>query len=454
MKIDLNCAEKEPLIEIVNSRSKSNSSSEKQIYNSSSSTRNSRHHRILFISSIFALLLFVHIIIFSSVKNYNKREVFGWSKNKSRDISDYVFPNENTTIIEPSNLCRSPENIFLLIVVCSSAANFEARQTIRETWGNVSEFNYPMFQKLHGSHNSSYLQANNKHWKQYIEKSSSDNSSSQSNINLATFRVSVVFLLGISPTDMSDEQQYEINYENEVYGDIIQENFLDSYNNLTLKSILMLKWVTNNCADKVKYIMKSDDDTFINVPNLLHVLLGGTVPLYKSTLPYYDKTTIYVTKSKNRLSETKHLLLGYKFCNAKKISNTNSKWYVPNYLYSGDYYPDYLSGTAYLFTFDTALMLYNGSISVPLFHLEDVYLTAFVAEKVKIKRTHHPLFFYQYNTKDKCSMIGMISQHQISPAEMQELYNFVTNLTHIHCAVPQKNFMSMKLNLAQRKRCH
>lgn len=35
-----------------------------------------------------------------------------------------------------------------------------------------------------------------------------------------------------------------------ILGDIIQENFLDSYNNLTLKSILLLKWVTNNCVDK------------------------------------------------------------------------------------------------------------------------------------------------------------------------------------------------------------
>lgn len=84
-------------------------------------------------------------------------------------------------------------------------------------------------------------------------------------------KVSVVFLIGISHQDLSDEQQFEINYENEVYGkfyelfyvynnfiillgDIIQENFVDSYNNLTLKSILMLKWVNNNCIDKGTYI--------------------------------------------------------------------------------------------------------------------------------------------------------------------------------------------------------
>jgi len=35
-------------------------------------------------------------------------------------------------------------------------------------------------------------------------------------------------------------------------GDIIQENFVDSYNNLTLKTVLMLKWTSRNCAGKGK----------------------------------------------------------------------------------------------------------------------------------------------------------------------------------------------------------
>lgn len=44
-----------------------------------------------------------------------------------------------------------------------------------------------------------------------------------------------------------DEQQRRLLNESEVYGDIIQESFIDSYNNLTLKTIMMLKWVNNNC---------------------------------------------------------------------------------------------------------------------------------------------------------------------------------------------------------------
>jgi beta-1,3-galactosyltransferase 1 len=122
-------------------------------------------------------------------------------------------------------------------------------------------------------------------------------------------------------------------------------------------------------------------------------------------------------------------------------------------MYEGDFYPDYLSGTAYLFTFEMAKVLYAQSLKTPVFHLEDVYLTGFVAEKINLHRLHHPLFFYQFNHKDKCSLRGMISQHQISADQMTEAYHFVTNFT-IHCAVPEKNFLSQKLILAQRKRCH
>lgn len=253
-------------------------------------------------------------------------------------------------------------------------------------------------------------------------------------------------------------------------GDIIQENFVDSYNNLTLKTILMLKWANNNCVNKgercvnktpmfttnvrvvsVKFIMKCDDDTFVNIPNLVHVLLGGTLPVYKATISFYDKISVNAKSARNRLAENKYLLMGYKFCSVKPVSDITSKYYAPNYMYSGDFYPDYLSGTAYVMTFESAQRLYKGSLKTPLFHLEDVYLTGFVSDKIKLKRQHHPLFYY-LTTKDHCSLRGMLTQHQLTPMTIETAYNFVTNLT-IPCGVPGNNFMSTKLKLTQRKRC-
>lgn len=50
----------------------------------------------------------------------------GWNFNTSRETVDYVIPNANTTLIDPIQVC-SGNKIFLLVVVCSSAGNFDAR---------------------------------------------------------------------------------------------------------------------------------------------------------------------------------------------------------------------------------------------------------------------------------------------------------------------------------------
>ncbi|XP_058444076.1 uncharacterized protein LOC131425854 [Malaya genurostris] len=476
--------------------------------------------------------------------------IAGWSANTSRQTVDYVLPAENTTLIEPLNVCSTEERtgdgsendkVFLLIVVCSSAANFEARQTIRETWGNVSEFNYDQFARMHAALKGSYLEPrtlstlgdyakkldNSDSFAELDEHTKRTNASSRDRVTHRNkssqlpetdsgqyqFNVKVVFLLGqtesdylqqrrhfpatsdspIIPPSMPtrpeqseagsiaglraripvrslfpaggdvdpafnvpevelDELQMKIINESEVYGDIIQESFIDTYNNLTLKTIMMLKWVVNNCDTKVKYIMKCDDDSFVNVPNLLQVLLGGTVPLYKASIPFNDRNTVAVMSQKNRLVEVKRLLIGFLFCEVKPIADTSSKWYTPNYMYNKEFYPHYLSGTAYLMNLDAAKLLYRTSLTTPIFHLEDVYLTGIVADRVKLRRYHHPLFFYSY-TKDLCALRGMISQHQLQPGDIRSAYEFITNST-IVCVRPEHNFSMDKMKLQMRKKCH
>ena len=193
-----------------------------------------------------------------------------FSFNTSRRTEYYVLPETNTTILEPENLCQDDNPIFLIIFVCSSAKNFEARQTIRETWGNETEFNYPYFKKFHAHYKGEYLDIDSNIWQNYTTLKGN---SSQNVIDEQNIRVKVIFLLG--QTDFQkksitkilgdstadgftyeeeevDELQLRINNESEVYGDIIQESFIDSYNNLTLKTVMMLKWVTNNCVDRGK----------------------------------------------------------------------------------------------------------------------------------------------------------------------------------------------------------
>jgi hypothetical protein len=144
-------------------------------------------------------------------------ELAGWSRKTSRNLADYIFPDKITALIEPASLCRDQKSVFLLIVVCSSLKNFKARKTIRKTWGNVTEFNYPLFDKLHGNLNGSFLHANSNDWREYVKVKENDTSSSQP-LLLSAFRIRVAFIIGVS-NSKSRASQAKINKEHDKYGE-------------------------------------------------------------------------------------------------------------------------------------------------------------------------------------------------------------------------------------------
>lgn len=61
------------------------------------------------------------------------------------------------------------------------------------------------------------------------------------------FTVRTVFLVGRT---QNNETHAQLINESRLYDDLIQEDFMDTYNNLTIKTLMMLKWVNTNCADK------------------------------------------------------------------------------------------------------------------------------------------------------------------------------------------------------------
>ena len=62
-----------------------------------------------------------------------------------------------------------------------------------------------------------------------------------------------------------------IEYENELYQDVVQEDFIDAYKNLTYKGIMALKWISTYCPH-TKYVLKVDDDIVVNTFTLLNHL--------------------------------------------------------------------------------------------------------------------------------------------------------------------------------------
>lgn len=107
-----------------------------------------------------------------------------------------------------------------LIVIHTAPKNFEQRNAIRETWGQD-------FKNVPGTE--------------------------------------TLFFLGNTP---NARLRKAIETERQNYSDIVQGNFVDTYDNLTLKSIAMLKMASENYPN-LTFLFKLDDDTNVNVPKLL-----------------------------------------------------------------------------------------------------------------------------------------------------------------------------------------
>ena len=174
---------------------------------------------------------------------------FVWPVNQSRNASILLDPSRTTTLLWPTGVCSSSQvvdageqptrpKIYLLVIVCSAVQNFEERQVIRDTWAKDQ---------------------------------------------LALSNVKVIFLLGQLKNATF---QSNVTTESESYGDILQEGFIDTYANLTVKSLMLLKWFTKEC-DKVPYILKTDDDMYINLKQLFQLVSFFYIPLFKYVVPLF-----------------------------------------------------------------------------------------------------------------------------------------------------------------------
>lgn len=260
-------------------------------------------------------------------------------------------PHPYKFILNNDNLC-SNDNFTLLILVCSSVRNYEQRKTIRETWGSMA--------------------------------------TNTSNMG-KDFRLA--FLIGDVENDKVTNT--ELKEESRLHKDIIQEDFIDSYNNLTLKSVMLLKWVKNYCPN-VKYILKTDDDMYVNVQNLIMSL--------------------------KRLGSRSRILFGVLFRKAKPDRNPTSKWYVPKSQFTGTVFPDYLSGTAYTMTRDSVDLLYNASLETPFLVMEDVYITGLCAQLAGVKRLGIKGFTHGKRPVSGCSFVNSITGHHVNTKDMRKIW--------------------------------
>lgn len=214
--------------------------------------------------------------------------------------------------------------------------------------------------------------------------------------------IGVAFVLGSS---LSNEMNEAIATEMNMYGDIIQAKFIDVYDNLTLKTVSMFEWVDNYCS-LVPFLLKTDDDMFINIPKLLSV-----TEKYKGA-----ERTVFGRLAKKW----------------KPIRKSSSKYYVSINLYPKTFFPDFTTGPAYLVSNDAIHDLYTNALNATYLKLEDVFMTGVVAQSIGIKRVHINEFYNKRIPYNVCNVRKAVSIHMVKYHEQFILWEKLHD-TRVRC---------------------
>lgn len=257
-----------------------------------------------------------------------------------------------------NDLCGTDagERLKLLILITSAPTHTDARMAIRHTWGHYA----------------------------------------------SRRDIAIAFILGATNVQSIEDS---LDAESSMYTDIIRGRFIDSYNNLTLKTISSLEWIDTYCP-RVSFILKTDDDMFINVPRLLS----------------------FIDKHRN----DKRVIFGRLAKKWKPIRNKHSKYYVSPQQYFPSVFPQFTTGPAYLMSSDSVHDLYIKSLAQTYLKLEDVFTTGIVAQLVNVKRIHVNEFLNRRIAFNPCNLRKSISIHMIKSNEQFDLWKKIMD-TNTKC---------------------
>lgn len=244
---------------------------------------------------------------------------------------------------------KSPDDVLLLLFVKSSPENFERRQAIRDTWGNESF----VWSELGAS-------------------------------------VRVVFALGVHPdASWRSRVQSTLLKEDHTYRDLIQQDFLDTFHNLTTKLVLQFHWGHNYCP-QARFLMSADDDIFVHMPNLVR----------------------YLRQLLSSQSGAKDLWVGHVHKGAPPIRRKDSKYHVPYELYPWPSYPDYTAGAAYVVSGDVAAKIYHATLLLnSSMYIDDVFM-GICAKSMGVSPQEHLYFSGEGKAPyHPCIYYHMITSH-------------------------------------------
>lgn len=219
---------------------------------------------------------------------------------------------------------RCPHSFHLLILITSNLKNFERRHTIRMTWGED-----PV--------------SRNRKWKTY-------------------------FLVGRTDDNF---HLYQLSLEIQRYGDIVLADTIEDFYNLAPKLHMGFEWANKYCD--YKFLMKGDDDVFVNVPRLLDFLDDAGTP----------KESLYAGN-----------------CHYAANVFRDGRYGISKEEYWKDIYPRYCSGGGYILTKDVVEKFLSVIYVVKVFKIDDAYIGE-LALKTGVD-VFHSKDFQMFQSNERC----------------------------------------------------
>lgn len=257
-------------------------------------------------------------------------------------------------------------DVFLLLFVKSSPENRKQRQVIRETWGNES----------------------------FI----------QSELGV---RVIVLFALGVHHDAQEQANvQAALLQEDQEHQDLIQQDFLDTFHNLTQKLLLQFHWAHEHCRWAC-FFMSADDDVFVHIPNLVG----------------------YLRHFQRMPSKTpRDLWVGHVYRGSPPVRRRENKYYVPPDMYPWVSYPDYTAGAGYVVSGNVAAKIFRATLMLnSSLHIDDVFM-GICAKAMGVAPRGHLYFSGTAKTlRHYCIYSRMITSHGHTAVDMHSLWQATTD---------------------------
>ncbi|CAD5207702.1 unnamed protein product [Bursaphelenchus xylophilus] len=214
------------------------------------------------------------------------------------------------------------------------------------------------------------------------------------------------FIVGYQKDMMVDVLQHEIRD----YNDIVYYDAEDTYYNNFIKWYVMYEWQQAYCKD-AEYFVKMDDDSVV---------------LFDRLFKWVDRN--FDGKTTNK---TDYVICQMVFRKGP-IRNPRSKWYVPEFEYPEERYPDWCTGFVAFMPSTTVGKLFEASHSANKLHIDDVLFTGIAGRIAKV-----PLIDFQgarerLRTNYRCTEDGLpypfATHYNKVPYTLMRSYNRLLNL--------------------------